>query len=724
MLLSWLHLRDARETSASAHGMTSKQDVKKTTEYDKFWSKDVRGRLLACLIAGLISILLWIPSFTGESLWKFIRLTQDHHARRDHQLQARTDMVLLGIDSDTMTLSSLSDKVITESPVLGTMQKGYPWDRSVYAALIERLAESGARLIVIDIVLAGEHSSEGDAALAQALEKYRDKVVLASAFMPSETGGQMILNEPAEIFLGPIENETASGYVNFWHDPHDRIVRRATFQQTFSGANNADIHPDEPRFLSLAATAAKKLGTNVPEKNKRFKMALGQKNASETYPPKSLHSIFVPAAWQDEYQDGQFFRDKIIFIGPTSPIFHDSHETIGGRIYGVQLHMHVLTSLLDESWYREGLIEDANLYNKLLLFLGLLVACLIAWKFQRTLTLALWALGCFLFWYIAEYSAVKLGDVLLASLPWLSTVLSGLLGAIIWQAMTDRTRRLQMHQHLRRSMSPDVADAIVRAPEGYYKAAAGNRRPVTVLFSDVRGFTHRSEKQNAGELVQQLNEYLERMVEVIFAHGGTVDKFIGDAVMATWGALDGMEENKQVESATQAALKMLEKLDALNKKWRSEGLEEFNIGIGIHRGDAIVGEIGSEARTDFTVIGDAVNLASRIEGLTKKLGCNLLFSDTLADSETALSLGKFRVLGREQPVEIFTLTKSSAATKKLFTEGLIAFQQGNLSQAKESFSQITDDSLTGIVKFLSDKMESEITHPTKDWDGIINFDQK
>ena len=292
-------------------------------------------------------------------------------------------------------------------------------------------------------------------------------------------------------------------------------------------------------------------------------------------------------------------------------------------------------------------------------------------------------------------------------------------------------------------MSPDVADAIVKAPDGYYRAATGNRRNVTVLFADVRNFTQRSEQQDAGDLVSQLNEYLGRMVEVIFAHGGTVDKFIGDAIMATWGALDDSDVAAQNKNAMTAAEGMIVSLAELNEDWKKSGKAPFVVGIGIHHGEAIVGEVGSDQRTDFTVIGDAVNLASRIEGMTKAMGLDLLLTASVAGTPAKDSrwqdVGKVRVKGREEGVTLLTQLRGTDEDRTQFNKALTEFKSGSFTNALETVKSLQGrDGFDGLVRFYQSQITS-MTHIENDggekgereervgpddWDGILRMDTK
>lgn len=282
----------------------------------------VAKRLLACFMGVSLSALLWVFPFTGEILNKQTRLIEDYFVRNDHGLQPRKDFVFLGIDADSMQLDSISDEVIQSHPVLDKMSAAWPWDRSVHAAMIDRLADAGAKLIVVDLIIAQRSSVDGDKALADAIARHRDKIVLSSAFIPGEDGGQMRVVEPLDALLGPLGNETAIGFVNFWPHAQDGIVRHAHFYKTLSAANHADEHPDEPVFQSLASVAAEKIGVMTSEQQKRFRMArIKGENADQVYKARSYYTVFVPEIWESRYANGDFFKDKIVFITARNLLF-------------------------------------------------------------------------------------------------------------------------------------------------------------------------------------------------------------------------------------------------------------------------------------------------------------------------------------------------------------------------------------------------------------------
>ncbi|MCR4822449.1 MAG: guanylate cyclase [Treponema sp.] len=285
-----------------------------------------------------------------------------------------------------------------------------------------------------------------------------------------------------------------------------------------------------------------------------------------------------------------------------------------------------------------------------------------------------------------------------------------------------------------RFVPEQIIDSLVlQADTSDDKVAVGETRAVAILFSDIRSFTNISEKNKPDVLVAFLNRYLSKMVDIIKKHGGTIDKFIGDAIMAEFGTPVSYEDN--CHRAVAAAMEMREALPTveLGDLVLPEGME-FNIGIGIHYGDVIVGSIGSKDKTDYSVIGDNVNLASRLEGLTKTYGVQILVSgsvreDAGEDSFCFRHLDDVRVKGKHNAVPIYAVDRSedefSAEFKDFYNKGLDLYKQGIWNLAKDYFNKALNlISEEKAASLMLERCNEYIANPPEKWEGATIFTTK
>jgi adenylate cyclase len=225
-----------------------------------------------------------------------------------------------------------------------------------------------------------------------------------------------------------------------------------------------------------------------------------------------------------------------------------------------------------------------------------------------------------------------------------------------YRFFTEERRARDIRKMFSSYVSKRIVDELIRDPSKM--RLGGTRKQMTVLFSDIRGFTTFSEKYQPEEVVSQLNEYLGAMTDIVFEHDGTLDKFVGDAVMAFWGA--PLDQPDHAQRAVRCGLDMIRKLRELQQKWAAEGKHVIDIGVGINSGEMVVGNMGAEGKKmDFTVIGDNVNLAARVEGLTRKYDSHIIITEytyaKVKDSVEAKELEAVTVKGKERPVVMYNV---------------------------------------------------------------------
>jgi len=239
----------------------------------------------------------------------------------------------------------------------------------------------------------------------------------------------------------------------------------------------------------------------------------------------------------------------------------------------------------------------------------------------------------------------------------LTATLAGFTLAITDRVGLEQLEKQQARSMLSRYLAPGLVKEMLKNPAS--SQLGGNRADLTVLFSDIRGFTSLSERLQPEEVVELLNEYLSVMTDLIFRHGGTIDKFSGDGILAFWGAPQCHEDD--AARALRTALEMRDRLAELEEQWQGRTQAPLEIGVGINTGEALVGNIGSQRRMDYTIIGDTVNLASRLQDLTKEYGIPILISGSTQARVKEIFPVSFvdtiQVRGRQQPVDLYTVTE-------------------------------------------------------------------
>ena len=663
--------------------------------------------------------------------WRGQQSFEDLLRREGRKTATRDDFVFLGIDQATLEMPLLAPEELANNRAFQLMTaKQFPWSREVWSILLDKLFAAGARLVMFDLVFSPPN--EGDPAFHDALEKYRDRVVLG-ANIDIATSNQIIApNE--QLIPPPAMADDRVGYVNFWSDEIDGKLRAANF--TTSDRQLAGQAPfrGEEVFESFAARGLEKFGhtKDVPRDQRAHLIRF---SANDAYGSRPLYEVFDPKLWNANYADGAFFRNKVVLIGAASQIAHDVVVTpMTPAMPGPVLHLQTMAAAMQHEFLRATpLATDFMLMGAAGVFAWGLISFV-----RRPIICMGTLLGLAIIYLIAARITYDRAGLLLFTVPVLGAfLLSGLFSLGLEYAL-ERIEKLRTRRTLERYVSKNLVKEILDNPGGYYSSLRGVRIPATILFSDVVGFTALTESADPEALVRQLNEYLSRMTAAVFDNGGTLDKFIGDAVMAVWGNVRSRGRAEDTKLAARAALAMRRELWTLNKRWFAEGIVPFAIGIGINQGDVLAGNIGSQQKADPTVIGDAVNLASRLEGLTRTYGVDILLgpsaTELIRDEFYVRSVARVQVKGKTEPAEISALLgprdkpfdEKLLRALEIYEEGFRKFRTRDFADAGELFAKFLklypEDVLASTYYDRAAGYQKE--PPSETWDAVEVFKKK
>lgn len=628
-------------------------------------------------------------------------------------------VAFVGIDSSSLNLDQFSPEQLAASPSLLAMKAGFPWSRSVYAEAIDKLLHAGARLVFLDLVFTNPR--EGDAELRGALEKYGDKVVILSSFAEDVSGGGQNIGRyqpPSDSLLG--SKPLNVGFSSFWRED-GQVVREAPIRLKQPGSDKPVIAA-AATMLSLLAGADK-----VELLPDQVAFIPGMGVLREEMRP--IWQLFDPVTWEHNLKNGQVFRDKVVAIGAYYPDAHDEFLTPAGTMPGVAMHMGLLASAWQGAFYtRPGpLTRGAAALLAALAALAVALVCrhIIPRSFVYALGVVLIVAG--------GVAALTWLHVQIPLLPLLSGFLVGGVATLVVDLVAEGQARHRARKMLESYFSPGLAREMLDRRDSFLQSVGGSRREVTVLVSDLRGFTSLAESVEPVDLIAELNDYLGRMTAIIFESGGGVDKFLGDGILAVWGTLDESSSDLSSAPALGCAERMLAELRNLNVGRISQGKPEWRLGIGIHRGPVVFGNVGSPQKMELTVIGDTVNLASRTEGLTKAYSTEVLFTRTVRDnsgpaSDASRPVDRIRVVGRSQAVDLFTFWDPAVPPdeRSAYERAVEEYRLGGFSGALAAFQSLqerrADDALYAL--YAGRCLEWLASPPQLPWDGISQAKSK
>jgi adenylate cyclase len=601
--------------------------------------------------------------------------------------------------------------VAIDEPSFTEIGLQWPWPRSLHATLVNRLAQGGAKTIALDILfdVPGKQSDD-DAALAESIHR-AGNVVLATdlAVVDDRSYSLTQWTDPIDLLSSAA---AALGVIRIPYDA-DSVLRRA--------ALTVEGRP------SIALAVASRDAGFVPP----FDAAeLGQPRLFrfDGEPRHGIQTVSYYQALDPAALPADVFRGKHVLVGrslaATTIDEQADHFTtpVAARMAGVEVHATIVDALL-----RDRFLADPFASWPALAILILVIGAVVTAVQYR-----LGPVAAPLVAVLAVIALLSAGGVALANgvrLPVIGPALAIAGGYALTAAyrfgLLSRERRLikRAFQHY---VAPAIVDQMLADPSRL--TLGGSEYEVTVLFSDLEGFTTLSEHLNAAELSAHLSDYFREMLDVLLPERGTLDKLIGDSIMMYFGC--PIRDERHPLQACRGALAMQRKMLALNARWRAAGLPELRTRVGVNTGRAIAGNMGTNTIFNYTILGDAVNLASRLEGVNKEYGTLIIVGEDtwklVSDAFEVRELDWIRVKGKTRPVAIYELASESGGLtphrRELFAryeEGLAAYREGRWQAAITAFrAALSLDPDDGPSRTMSARSEQYIEHPPDEWDGV------
>ncbi|MDE3057658.1 MAG: CHASE2 domain-containing protein [Bacteroidota bacterium] len=667
-------------------------------------------------------------------------------------------------DSLGVVLVTFSDQTDNSLP------EHFPYPRSYYAHAIQNLNRAGVRAIGIDLTfeLADKKGAAEDKALFNAIRRYKDVVVAGKTDIRSDEASIRRQNEDfhsifysadSSVGIVYVPNDQDGIYRRYW--PLAKVPGEERYIPTFAFALYN-------KYLNLPSTTTCKdttgaffIGSHRIPKYDDVSMLINYVGpAQQTYRKIDFADILDDKTFKtkEELQLGVdintfddpdigwlqtgILKNKIVIIGPAFPESKDIFPVSIAKpehpdenlMYGMEIHANALQTLLSGDFIVALPLKERVLIVwlfSLLTFLVVSVLKHLKWKRSYLLEVA-----AVLFIGIEIYAVLYFSHYFFAAhrllMPVVSpiaAVLANYVGSAVYQYLTERKQKVMIKGMFSQYLNPTVVDELIAHPEKL--RLGGERRELTVLFSDIAGFTTFSEKLPPEELVLVLNEYLSAMTEIVFNNDGTLDKYEGDAVMAFWGAPVELDNNAL--HACNAALEMQERLVAIREKWKGEGKPDVYVRIGLNTGEMVVGNMGGTGRFDYTVIGDSVNLGSRLEGANKQYGTYIMASertrDMVEDFFIFRELDLLIVKGKTKPIKVFELVgkkSDSVDRQKLdaieeYAKGLALYRQKRFEEAigqfRKALSVNPDDQPSKI--YIERSQLYLAAPPPDDWNGVF-----
>lgn len=644
----------------------------------------------------------------------------------------------------------------------------WPWPRQHVARVIENLTAAGAGIIGFDMLFAEADNSspatvardynhtwpnapDHDAILADTIAQTPTIISYAFDFdpnrhtdrLPVSRGIYIEKGQPtydylpnAHAYRGNLERidraAYSSGFFNTFQDSdgvirsvplfvryHDAIYPSLAFEITrlVLGANKTEIHYGEYGVESVTVGR-----THIPT-DRHGRLLISFRGRAGTYPYISASDVLF------NRMDPNAIAGRVVLIGTTAIGLNDIRSTpVDSTFPGVEVHANAIDNLLnDGALTRPAWSEGMEM---LLIIIPTLATALALLLFRPLLALLSLMLAVSAMLIIFYRLILVNGYVISVLYPFLSLFITAMVIVII-DFLYESRQKERVKRTFAKKVSPEVADALLKQRDTI--DLQGSEQNVTVFFSDIRNFTTLTEAmQTPQAVVEWLNAYFKPMSDTIMARYGTIDKFIGDAIMAYWNAPNRVEQHQ--DQAVRCALEQLFALELLNSRFDTIALPPIGIGIGIHTGDVILGEMGSSGRSDYTVIGDTVNLASRLEGMNKFYGSTIIISDAtlrgLNEPYVTRPLDRVAVKGKKTAVLIHevlpqqSLNERAAKELILYNAAFASYSQGAFQEALRDFETLEAANSQVLYRLYVDRCRHLLNDPPEHFDGIYRSKEK
>jgi adenylate cyclase len=645
----------------------------------------------------------------------------------------------------------------------------WPWPRSYFARVVENLEEAGVKAIGLDVLFdeADQNGPEHDAMLAEILQRYDNIVLTGKLERTSDvtTGTIQSLVKPYKTFL---TGATTWGLVSIEADG-DGFYRRYHAGQTF---NDSLLPSFAAELIRKSLPADQKtfyedgddiiLGNYRIPKIDAYSMMVNYSGPARTFAYYSFDNILDDADFDllDEYDTDAFdtpgdsllglppglkfsaaFKDKIVLIGSTMQELHDNFPTpfleyrspegqlLRAEMPGVEIHANAIQTILTGNH-----LKSFSFTSELLILLALALVIYFSGRYLNAALNALIVLGVFIIYLVLSALLFIKGNLILNITTPTLVILFGYSAQLFYHFILTQREKTMLRGVFAYYVPEKVIHELINNPEKL--TLGGEERVVTVLFSDVAGFTSISEMLKPSELVLLLNEYLTAMTEVILKNNGIIDKFEGDAIMAEFGVPVSFPDHAR--AACKAALDMQKELRKLRVNWKKQNRPELYARVGINTGEMVVGNMGSRDVFDYTVMGDHVNLGARLESANKPYGTDIMISEFtyshVKDDFYTRPLDLIRVKGKQKPIQTYELiAERNASLSPKFAEfievyhiGIIRFEERDWEKAVDCFDhclKLMPDDIPAKI-YMERCQEFRYNPPPADWDGVITMKEK